>query len=77
MAVREGWITATEPIADVQVQPASLDLRLGGEAYQLRASFLPGAQTVLARLRQTDSVDDLVIDRISLNPAATLQPRSV
>ena len=77
MAVREGWITATEPIADVQVQPASLDLRLGGEAYQLRASFLPGAQTVLARLRQTDSVDDLVIDRISLKPAATLQPRSV
>jgi dCTP deaminase len=76
-AVHEGWITATEPIADAQVQPASLDLRLGGEAYQLRASFLPGAETVRARLRQTDSVDDLVIDRISLNPAATLQPRSV
>lgn len=77
MAIREGWITAIQPIADTQVQPASLDLRLGVEAYQLRASFLPGDQTVQARLRQTDSVDDLVIDRFSLNPAATLQPRSV
>ncbi|MGH7335360.1 MAG: 2'-deoxycytidine 5'-triphosphate deaminase [Candidatus Rokuibacteriota bacterium] len=77
MAIREGWIRATQPIADAQVQPASLDLRLGGEAYQLRASFLPGEETVQARLRQTDSVDDLVIDRISLSPAATLQPRSV
>jgi dCTP deaminase len=76
-AVREGWIRATQPIADAQVQPASLDLRLGEEAYQLRASFLPGAETVRARLRQTDSVDDLVIDRIALVPAATLQPRSV
>ena len=26
-----------------QIQPASLDLRLGGKAYRLRASFLPGA----------------------------------
>jgi dCTP deaminase len=76
-AIREGWIEASEPVADAQVQPASLDLRLGGEAYQLRASFLPGAETVQTRLRQTDSVDDLVIDRISLTPAATLQPRSV
>jgi len=77
MAIREGWINATAEIAEAQVQPASLDLRLGSVAYQLRASFLPGEQTVQARLRQTDSVDDLVIDRISLNPAATLQPRSV
>jgi dCTP deaminase len=59
------------------VQPASLDLRLGAEVFQLRASFLPGAETVSARLRQTEAVDDLVIDRIPLVPAATLQPRSV
>jgi dCTP deaminase len=64
-------------VADAQVQPASLDLRLGPEAFQLRASFLPGAETVRARLGRTDSADDLVIDRISLVPAATLQPRSV
>jgi dCTP deaminase len=76
-AIRAGWIIASQPIADAQVQPASLDLRLGSEAYQLRASFLPGAETVQARLRQTDSADDLVIDRISLLQPATLQPRSV
>jgi dCTP deaminase len=76
-AIGEGWIQAAEPVADAQVQPASLDLRLGPEAFQLRASFLPGAETVRARLGQTDATDDLVIDRISLVPAATLQPRSV
>jgi dCTP deaminase len=76
-AIRGGWIDATQPIADSQVQPASLDLRVGTEAYQLRASFLPGTETVETRLRTTASGDDLVIDRISLIPAATLQPRSV
>ena len=27
-----------------QMQPASLDLRLGGQAFRVRASFLPGAE---------------------------------
>lgn len=76
-AVRAGWIGASPTIGEAQVQPASLDLRLGEEAFLLRASFLPGAETVRARLRQTDSADDLVIDHIPLVPAATLQPRSV
>lgn len=35
-------IFATDPIEDAQVQPASLDLRLGSKAYRVRASFLPG-----------------------------------
>ncbi len=30
------------PVAEGQVQPASLDLRLGTEAVRIRASFLPG-----------------------------------
>lgn len=30
------------PPADGQIQPASLDLRLGEKAYRIRASFLPG-----------------------------------
>ena len=41
--VRSGEIAADEPIADAQVQPASLDLRLGDVAWRVRASFLPGA----------------------------------
>ena len=40
--VESGAITAARAIEPSQLQPASLDLRLGGEAYRLRASFLPG-----------------------------------
>lgn len=35
-------IAADPPVTDAQVQPASLDLRLGTAAYRIRASFLPG-----------------------------------
>jgi dCTP deaminase len=34
-----GW---PEPISPDQIQPASLDLRLGAQAFRVRASFLPG-----------------------------------
>lgn len=46
--IRDGCVTAETPFADDQVQPASLDLRLGAVAYRLRASFLPGAQSTVA-----------------------------
>ena len=49
-AIQQGWITAPTSIGDGQIQPASLDLRLGKKAYRLRSSFLPGAEKVLARL---------------------------
>jgi len=39
---RRKMIWAARPIEDTQFQPASLDLRLGKEAYRVRASFLPG-----------------------------------
>ena len=77
-AVRNGWIRAERPIADDQYQPASLDLRLGPSAYQLRASFLPFRQAVQSRLEERDLSDsDLVIDRLSLDSGATLQRGSV
>ena len=45
-------ITAAEPFAPGQIQPASIDLRLGPVAYRVRASFLPGpAATVEDKLR--------------------------
>src|SRR5437870_891551 len=37
-----------------QIQPASLDLRLGRNAYRVRASFLPGKSTVMEKVRQLD-----------------------
>ncbi|MEZ5753095.1 MAG: 2'-deoxycytidine 5'-triphosphate deaminase [Paracoccaceae bacterium] len=49
--VAEGRIGATEPVADAQIQPASIDLRLGHVAVRLRASFLPGkGRSVAERL---------------------------
>jgi dCTP deaminase len=77
-AVRSGWITADVPIGDEQFQPASLDLRLGPVAYQLRASFLPFRETVARRLDASEPTDgDLVIDRFSLETGLTLQRGSV
>jgi dCTP deaminase len=77
-AVTDGWIRAQVPLADVQFQPASLDLRLGPIAYQLRASFLPFRESVEARLRADEPADsDLVIDRLALDGGATLQRGSV
>jgi dCTP deaminase len=35
-------ILSPQPIGDDQIQPASIDLRLGEVAYRVRASFLPG-----------------------------------
>jgi dCTP deaminase len=73
-AVTAGWVTAPVPLADEQFQPASLDLRLGPVAYQLRASFLPFREPVQDRL---DGDGDLVIDRLSLTEGVTLQRGSV
>jgi dCTP deaminase len=40
-------IISTDDITDSQVQPASLDLRLGAVAHRVRASFLPGPQSTV------------------------------
>jgi dCTP deaminase len=76
-AVRTGSIAASTPFRDEQFQPASLDLRLGPVAYQLRASFLPFRETVEQRLNDERANSDLVIDRLSLEGGATLQRGSV
>jgi dCTP deaminase len=68
-AIKQGWIAALRPFLDDQIQPASVDLRLGDIAYRLRASFLPGAG---ARVR--DRLDaDLVMHEIDLRPGAVLE----
>jgi len=40
--IARGEITAQTEIEDAQIQPASLDLRLGARAWRVRASFLAG-----------------------------------
>ena len=42
MLTRPGALAAPRALDADQIQPASLDLRLGAKAYRARASFLPG-----------------------------------
>lgn len=42
-----------DPITADQIQPASLDLRLGDQAYRVRASFLPGPNSTVMERVQT------------------------
>jgi dCTP deaminase len=61
-AIANGVIGAGSfKIPDTNVQPASLDLRLGEIAYRIRCSFLPGPQSVERKLR------DYVIDELDLH----------
>ena len=46
--VATGAIAAERPVVDGQIQPASLDLRLGARAWRVRASFLPGPHRKVA-----------------------------
>ncbi|MEQ8898888.1 MAG: 2'-deoxycytidine 5'-triphosphate deaminase [Roseovarius sp.] len=66
--IADGRISAPTPIPREQVQPASLDLRLGHIAYRVRASFLSGAgRTVAERL------EELEMHRIDLTNGAVLE----
>lgn len=66
--IRLGEIGALTPIEDSQLQPASLDLRLGPKAYRLRASFLPGRGR-----RVQDRLAGLAMHEISLTEGAVLE----
>jgi dCTP deaminase len=50
------------------VQPASLDLRLGDRAYRIRASFLPDRESVKAKL------GDYVLEEFDLTRGHVLEP---
>lgn len=70
-AIASGVIDAGKfVIPESNVQPASLDLRLGETAYRIRCSFLPGPHSVEERMK------DLVIDEIDLRrEGAVLETR--
>jgi dCTP deaminase len=63
-----GQIRAAAPVEPVQIQPASLDLRLGARAYRIRASFLPGR----AR-RVEEALQPLAMHAIDLTGGAVLE----
>jgi dCTP deaminase len=56
-AVRDKIIFSTVPIDKGQIQPASLDLRLGPHAYRLVASFLPENEEVKRKFFEQDMYD--------------------
>src|SRR2546430_4825429 len=66
-----GRISAPLPIDNNQIQPASVDLRLGRVAYQVGASFLPGRSPIKNKIK------DLLIREINLENSAVLEQGSV
>lgn len=61
-AIAAGVITADPfTIPQPNVQPASLDLRLGEVAYRIRCSFLPAGESVERRVK------DFVVDELDLH----------
>jgi dCTP deaminase len=63
-----GHIVIDRPFDPDQVQPASLDLRLGDVAYRVRSSFLPGPAHSVA-----ERIDALKLHEIELSHGAVLE----
>ena len=69
---KAGGIITEADFVPGQVQPASLDLRLGEVAYRVRASFLPGPDTTVA-----ERIDELKLHEIDLTDGAVLETNCV
>jgi len=70
--IADGAIAAAVPAEDGQVQPASLDLRLGRRAWRVRASFLSGRNRTV-----TDRLADYAMHEIELDKGAVLETNCV
>ena len=66
-----GTIKSSVPILDKQLQPASIDLRLGNKAYRVRSSFLP------QRRRVQDLLDELYMYEVDLDDNGILEKKNV
>jgi dCTP deaminase len=71
-AIAGGAIRAAEPVGEGQVQPASLDLRLGSVAYRVPASFLPGPGKTMA-----DRLGELSTHEVDLTRPQVLERNCV
>jgi dCTP deaminase len=65
---KRGGIVSEQPFDADQVQPASLDLRLGNVAYRVRASFLPGPEHTVG-----DRIETLKLHELDLTHGAVLE----
>lgn len=66
--IDDGAIAASHPFDVGQIQPASLDLRLGNRAYRVRASFLAGKGKSVK-----DRLDQFTMHEIDLTDGAVLE----
>ena len=65
--IRNGKIRSSVEISPEQVQPASIDLRLGNVAYQVRASFLPDGKSPIG-----PKIRELLLKEIDLSDPVVL-----
>ncbi len=69
-AIKAGWVRAGgRPIPEGNIQPGSIDLRLGDYGYATQFSFLPGHQTVAQKLA------GFKVEEIDLQRGAVLEIR--
>ncbi len=66
--IRDKHIEAAVEITEDQIQPASMDLRLGSTAYRVRASFLPGQD-----LKVKEKIAALGMHEVDLTEGAVLE----
>jgi len=70
--IRNGKIRSAQEITDGQIQPASMDLRLGPVAYRIQASFLPGRSSTIEK-----KIKDLCLAEVDLTRPALLERDAV
>ncbi|MDH3475743.1 MAG: 2'-deoxycytidine 5'-triphosphate deaminase [Rhodospirillales bacterium] len=66
--IRSREIQCPAEIGEAQVQPSSLDLRLGATAYRVNASFLPGPRATVA-----EKIEAFGMHAIELSAGAVLE----
>ncbi len=70
--ISKNQIHSSKAVDPKQIQPASLDLRLGPVAYRVRASFLPGRNSTVM-----DKIQSLGMTEIDLTQGAVFEKRCV
>lgn len=71
LACHQGIIHTENSLWDSQIQPVSLDLRLGKKAYRIQSSFLPEKDTVERKLK------DLMLYKVDLRDGGILEKGAI
>ena len=66
--IQRNVINASSPFDAEQIQPASLDLRLGKKAWRVQASFLPGVESTVL-----DKLEKFALHELNLKSGAVLE----